>query len=203
MTDSDSTVSSAAGGRPRSFDEDEVFEKLTRLFWQKGYSQTSIADIMEATGLHKPSLYRTFGTKEEMFTRVLRDFSAQQIANFRMVIDETGPGVEGVHAFLDMFTAETMPEATRQDGCLVVAASSELHGTIPGFADFAQHYRSQILSIMRTLVAKVDDDPDLVEQRAGLFTTFFLGHLLIARSGATDSELAQSIAAMRATVDSW
>ncbi|MGB5523380.1 MAG: helix-turn-helix domain-containing protein, partial [Polyangiales bacterium] len=51
-------------GRPRLFDEGAVLDELTALFWRKGYSQTSMADLVDASGVHKSSLYSTFGTKE-------------------------------------------------------------------------------------------------------------------------------------------
>ncbi|HEY4372439.1 MAG TPA: TetR/AcrR family transcriptional regulator [Burkholderiales bacterium] len=64
--------------RPREFDEEEVLKTTLRLFWEKGYESTSLSDLMAATGLTKSSLYKAFGSKEELFWRVVeryqRDF---------------------------------------------------------------------------------------------------------------------------------
>ena len=57
-------------GRPRLFDEEAVLDELTGLFWEKGYAQTSMADLVHASGVHKSSLYSTFGSKEELFSKI-------------------------------------------------------------------------------------------------------------------------------------
>ena len=58
-------------GRPRTFDEEAVLDALTALFWRQGYEATSMADIVEASGLNKSSLYNTFGSKQELFATIL------------------------------------------------------------------------------------------------------------------------------------
>ena len=47
----------AERGRPRSFDPDLALEQATEVFWRHGFQGTSLAELTEATGLSKPSLY--------------------------------------------------------------------------------------------------------------------------------------------------
>ncbi|MFT7502022.1 MAG: hypothetical protein ACI91Q_000825, partial [Gammaproteobacteria bacterium] len=42
------TSSRRPRGRPRLFDEEAVLDQLTALFWDKGYSQTSVSDLVGA-----------------------------------------------------------------------------------------------------------------------------------------------------------
>jgi len=42
-----------------------------RAFWQNGFKATSMNDLVEASGMAKPSLYAAFGDKEAMFEKSL------------------------------------------------------------------------------------------------------------------------------------
>ena len=190
-------------GRPRLYDEETVLESLTSLFWRQGYTQTSMADIVEASGVHKPSLYRTFGSKEELFATVLRRYLAERIAMFAATIESAGEGVAAVHAFLEAFEGDALSERGR-DGCLMVMASNELRGQLPGY-DFATDYRRQMRAQLGVLVSRATDpaDEQLVGSRADLLTTCLLGVQVILRSGAGADDVHRYLAALHDTVDTW
>lgn len=58
-------------GRPREFDEAEVLDAALRLFWDRGYERTGIADVVAATGVLRGSLYAAFGDKRGLFLAAL------------------------------------------------------------------------------------------------------------------------------------
>lgn len=198
-----SSVVDAALGRPRLFDEEAVLASLTALFWRQGYNQTSMTDMVNASGVHKPSLYRTFGTKEELFATVLRRYLSERIGMFALLIEQAGPGIKGVHAFLDLFEADAVSERGR-DGCLMVMASNELRGTLPGY-DFSADYRRQMSGQIGTLIARAipDGGAEIIQARTDLLTTYLLGLQVILRSGADVEEIHQYINAMHVTADTW
>jgi len=59
-------------GRNRSFDEREVIAQCAESFLLTGYEGTSIDDLVHATGLHRGSLYKAFGSKRGLFLATLR-----------------------------------------------------------------------------------------------------------------------------------
>ena len=61
--------------RPRAFDETLVLAKAKKLFASQGYNGTSIDDLVKVTGLLRGSLYQAFGSKRNMFERILLDAS--------------------------------------------------------------------------------------------------------------------------------
>lgn len=64
-------------GRPRAFDREAALGRATRLFWQKGFGATSMADLTEAMGIGSPSLYAAFGSKEALYAEALAYYRDQ------------------------------------------------------------------------------------------------------------------------------
>ncbi|MFB2586783.1 TetR/AcrR family transcriptional regulator [Herbiconiux liukaitaii] len=58
-------------GRNRTFDEAEVVAACASAFRSTGYEGTSIDDLVRASGLHRGSLYKAFGSKRGLFLQAL------------------------------------------------------------------------------------------------------------------------------------
>ncbi|MDD9890027.1 MAG: helix-turn-helix domain containing protein [Gammaproteobacteria bacterium] len=64
-------------GRPRKAEPDVALAAAMNAFWAKGYESTSMSDLTEATGLHKASLYQSFGDKHQLFGSALKLYFAK------------------------------------------------------------------------------------------------------------------------------
>lgn len=113
--------------RLREFDEGEVLEKAMHVFWAKGYEGTSMADLLAAMGITNSSLYKAFGSKEDLFRRVTERYRDRHLAFRQLALAEPTPRrtVEQILlGTVDLLTGETTPP-----GCLevngVLAASVE------------------------------------------------------------------------------
>jgi AcrR family transcriptional regulator len=62
--------------RPRSFDRDAALEQAMRLFWERGYDETSVADLTRAMGIAAPSLYAAFGDKRALFEEAVERYES-------------------------------------------------------------------------------------------------------------------------------
>lgn len=60
--------------RPREFDPVAVLDKAMRLFWERGYAETSMRDLVERTGVAPAGLYAAFGGKREIFRSALKRY---------------------------------------------------------------------------------------------------------------------------------
>lgn len=190
-------------GRPRTFDEDAVLDELVGLFWRQGYSQTSMTDIVEASGVHRPSLYRIFGTKEEIFATVLRRYLTERNAMLAGIIADCRPGIDGVHDFLDRFEADSLTDVGRY-GCLLVNSSTELSGTAPGFENFADAHRHEMRHLLRTLVERAQPaTDDVVVERTDLLHTLLVGFRVTTRSSMDPAEGRRTMRAIHSAVDAW
>src|SRR5260370_7980702 len=62
------TTTEETMGRPRP---EERLDQAMRVFWEKGYYDTSIEELMGRTGLHRAPVYGEFGSKRRLFDATL------------------------------------------------------------------------------------------------------------------------------------
>lgn len=61
-------------GRTRSFTEVDVARSARRVFWDRGYEDTSLPDLELATGLNRSSIYHSFGSKRGLFDAAVESY---------------------------------------------------------------------------------------------------------------------------------
>ncbi len=69
--------------RTPEYDRDQVIGQATAVFWERGYGQTSVCDLVAATGLQPGSLYAAFGSKKGVFLEVLDHYNRQFLEKIR------------------------------------------------------------------------------------------------------------------------
>ena len=62
--------------RLKEFIPEEKLILARNIFWKKGYSATSMDDLVKATGLARASIYHTYGDKKKLFTLCLKNYFA-------------------------------------------------------------------------------------------------------------------------------
>ena len=111
----------APKGRPREFCTEAALAAALRVFWSKGYEGASLADLTEAMGITRPSLYAAFGNKEALFHKALDLYEAEKLDYTRVALQQ--PTARGVaehfmRGALAMQTSQCDPK-----GCLGVISS--------------------------------------------------------------------------------
>lgn len=104
-------------GRPPAFNHDKALEQALQVFWSHGYEGASMAELTEAMGINKPSLYGAFGSKEELFRKVLQKYLAGPVAYVAESLHE--PTARQVVEKLLTESAEFLTSAHNPRGCLV------------------------------------------------------------------------------------
>lgn len=66
--------------RQKAFDEKFARQQAMLIFWQKGYAQTSMDELLSAMGLSRSSFYNAFGDKRSLYELVLKDFAGLGLA---------------------------------------------------------------------------------------------------------------------------
>lgn len=112
----------AVRGRPREFDAEEALAAALRVFWSKGYEGSSLADLTEAMGITRPSIYAAFGNKEALFRQALDLYEREKLAYIHSAMD--APTARGVAERLLQGALETCTGANEPRGCLGVISST-------------------------------------------------------------------------------
>ncbi len=112
--------------RPRKFDPDEVVERSMREFWERGYRETSVDDLVAATGVRPGSLYNTFqGGKHELLMRSLDLYSKLVVPEKLGDLERPDASLRELRAYVDGLIEDLMSPEGRM-GCLMVNSTVEL-----------------------------------------------------------------------------
>jgi TetR/AcrR family transcriptional repressor of nem operon len=88
--------------RPTEYDLEKVLDNAMELFWQKGYENVSMADIVAYTGLNRRTMYSLFKDKEGLFKDTLDNYYTKRSSK-NIELLKSNPGKKGIAMFLEKF----------------------------------------------------------------------------------------------------
>ncbi|WP_254604458.1 TetR/AcrR family transcriptional regulator [Achromobacter insolitus] len=180
-------------GRPREFDRDAALLAAMRTFWTQGYEGTSIQDLVAAMGVNKPSLYSTFGCKEEIFREAVELYDRIEGRATSQSLAKAGTAREAVETMLRANArAYVVEEGPR--GCMIVLSSLLGAPENESVRAFLAENRLNGETMLRDRLAQgiaagdLDSSAD-VGQLAAFYTTVLEGLSIQARDGASVDKL--------------
>lgn len=176
-------------GRPRSFDVEGALATAQRLFHERGYDGVSLANLTQALGINPPSFYAAFGSKAELFDRILARYAAEALP-LDCILREGRPVPEALADLLS--TAAGIYATDRAEaGCLVIEATRTVAAT--DCSAKAQQYRLATHAKIRDFIAH--DQPLLADRLADFIDITLSGMSASAREGWDRARL-QEVAKM-------
>lgn len=117
--------------RPQVFNQQQVISKALECFWLKGYSATSLSELLTAMNISRSTLYNSFGDKRQLFEQCLQVYSqqTQQILSMTLM-SEKGATFEAIKQFLYLVLIAPNGELSAR-GCLLVNTIAETAQTDP------------------------------------------------------------------------
>src|SRR5215469_13503815 len=82
--------------RALEFDYDRAIAKATRIFWKKGYSGTSLRDLLKATGIGEGSFYNTLKSKKQLYLACLKHYNDTVVRRRAEALFSPASAKEGV-----------------------------------------------------------------------------------------------------------
>ncbi len=112
-----------------------IIASTAPLFNTRGYLGTSMSDVLEATGLHKGSVYLCFPSKDDLALAVFDYSVSRMLARFDEAFQQAGErSLDQLLAFVDVY-ASLNDQAPFVGGCPVLNAAIESDDAIPFLRD--------------------------------------------------------------------
>lgn len=111
--------------RTKQFDRDETLHKAMELFWEKGYYDTSVQDLVDHLGINRASIYDTFGGKDELFFSALKLYRNQNEGPVKGIHYRPGELHQILRAFWDGVLNDCLGEGA-QKGCFIANSTIDL-----------------------------------------------------------------------------
>ncbi|WP_433205413.1 TetR/AcrR family transcriptional regulator [Nocardia sp. CA-107356] len=121
-------------GRPRQFDESNLLDAATELFWSKGFDETSVEEVSRATGVGNGSIYAAYGNKRGLFLAAFERYCERRARFVREVVTSaSGSPRAAVRALFQAVIDDCAAHPDRR-GCLMINSIAQLGTRIPEVA---------------------------------------------------------------------
>ncbi len=197
-----------AGGRKLAFCKEQALDAAMQVFWKKGFHGASLADLTEGMGINKPSMYATFGNKEELFVQATEYYMEKFGKSHTQYLHELDkPLKERLQNYLMSVIAgqcnEKLPKGCYISLCVAEAAGEEMPESALETVSRVSLYT---LSILTQLFAEDSEARDLgldnnAEEKALFLVAVLNGTAVMARAGKNQQDLSQLVSYALAGVD--
>jgi len=126
--------------RPLEHNREKVIAAAMQVFWDKGYSATSMADLKAATGLNSGSIYSSYQSKEDLFLETLTVYCNRSIENQKNSLFASADYIQNIYAFFEKFEEKSATEKESQKGCFFVNTLVEVSPHNPKVKELLTHY---------------------------------------------------------------
>lgn len=191
-------------GRTATFDRMDVIRAARDVFWERGYADTGIADLEDATGLRRSSIYHAFEAKRGLFHEVVRTYLDDARAEWASLCAPS-PDPGALERYVGDLSAALEGGTVRaRSGCLllnaaatdVAVADGDLHALVVGYLGELRAAIAAGVSARR---------PDLEAASAAALARVCAALVIAALTSArTDREAAvRDLAAVGPALRSW
>ena len=176
--------------RPKAYSRDEALQKMTEVFWQKGFHATSLSDLERATGVGRKSLQNDFGGKEAMFALSLDHYLDIKAKPDGAALARVPACPENIRRF---FRAIRYREGNEW-GCLLALTVLEKESAPKAAGDIARKvYLGLEAAFLANLLPAVADGRIGSRAEAKKLAAFFLntlhGIVINGRAGRSNADL--------------
>jgi TetR/AcrR family transcriptional repressor of nem operon len=127
----------------KGYKREEVLDKAIELFRRQGYAGTSTAELVDALGINRKSMYAEFGSKQGLFEAALERYSRIHLSRVLLPIEAPDADASSIYeAFASYASASDGP--FRGLGCLMANTAVERAALDQGCARYVDAYLARL-----------------------------------------------------------
>lgn len=183
--------------RPRTFDKTAVLDQARDLFWRKGYADTSVSDLEQATGLKRTSLYAAFGCKQDLYLQSLAGYQQEARTRIAEIFAQADDPLERLELLLTQSIENALTDRDRK-GCFLSNAAAERGGICPETTDFIRDNRKAMVRIFQEQLDLAAERGQLhgpTEPLANYLFIFYSGLMNTIRTGTNRATILAALTA--------
>ena len=109
--------------RVTEFEPDQALDRAVEVFWDKGYFDSSMEDLINTMGVARYGVYNTWGNKRELYLAALRKYIDARLAILRSFVGKPDASLPEIKKFFEMLLKQPPGD---HPGCFACNAAIEL-----------------------------------------------------------------------------
>lgn len=179
--------------RSKTFDRSAALDSAVELFSSRGYSETSMEDLVQATGVSRYGIYGAFGSKRELFEQALEKFADNMGRMSFLRLLEPDASLNHIRAVFEE-RLDALHSGHELSGCMLCHTAMEIAPHDDEIGEVVQKFMkrmSKAFSIgLENAASNGEVRKDLDMAKGGEFLTGTLfGMTIMARSGFSRESL--------------
>ena len=180
--------------RPREFDPKEALQTAIEVFWEKGYFDASVDEVVKRSGVAKYGIYGTFGTKRELFIQALHQYAKDRRHDIQRAIHEPNASLPQIREFFKSAPKRVTNRGNRRRGCLLCNTGVELGANDAEVRAIVNECFDELAGVLEGCLERAVQNKELaadadVGRIAKFLATEFRVLLLLAGSGVALREI--------------
>lgn len=163
----------------KTFQDEQVIEKIMHLFWQQGYYHTSMDEIVAASSVKKQSLYNALGDKHTLYLKALSRYHQQVLTDCTQAMQQLEQSGAAPLTILGMLLTQSFT-GEHPTGDLMANSTAEFGTSDPDVQEALTRFYDDYLTLMASVILKGQANQQIITSQSSMFLA---QNLLEARIG--------------------
>jgi len=161
--------------RTKTFDQEQVLEKAVQLFWEQGFANTSMQNLVDHLGINRASIYDTYGDKRMLFDQAFLKYRTENIIGLKHFF-KTQDSPKSAFKKLFKRVVNNTNSTQQCKGCFIVNTTTEFALSDPKIKEILQQNSQDIQRIFYKYLKKsIEGEKGVLKNKAAYLYTFLSG----------------------------